>query len=217
LSREFERAVEKLEDAQLFLNELAGTWDDRRARAFFSAFLNAARSVTFVLQACLKHVPGFEAWWSAQQESMRGDALARFFHLARNESEKLGVRPMHYRGVSTRLGPGGEPRCRRLYRFRPLEDGKVPVPQGDAVTTCQRHLKMLARILREAAARFVPEVGEDSSLASRIHGLAEATLPPVGVCPLHAGRHRGAGPIAQVPRRARPRTSKRRGRSTRDR
>lgn len=198
MNREFERAVEKLEDSQLLLNELAGTWDDAKARAFFSGFLSSARSVTFVVQACLAHVPGFATWWTAQQESMRHDPLARFLQLARNESEKLGVRPIHYRGVATGFGADGQPRCRRVYRFLSLEDAAVLPPTGSVLPTCRRHLKMLAGILLEAARRFAPHVKADSLLVSRIRRAEQAAPPDVGVCPLHRSGSRNRTVTSQA-------------------
>ena len=44
-----------------------------------SAFLSAARSVTFYVQKEFKHTPGFEEWYAQKQEEMRADPAMRFF------------------------------------------------------------------------------------------------------------------------------------------
>src|SRR5438445_12753895 len=46
---------------------------------YLSAFLSAARSVTFALQAELGDRAGFRDWYAGVQERMRNDARMRFF------------------------------------------------------------------------------------------------------------------------------------------
>lgn len=44
-----------------------------------NAFLQALRSVTFMVQSEMAHVEGFQGWYSGQQELMRADPLLRVF------------------------------------------------------------------------------------------------------------------------------------------
>jgi len=59
----------KLREAEFFLDQLR---DASRlsfeADCYFSAFVSAARSVTFAMQASLKGVPGFRDWYGSAQE-----------------------------------------------------------------------------------------------------------------------------------------------------
>jgi hypothetical protein len=186
--RPIERAVGKLEEAQRSLVRLAGTWDDADAAGLCSAFLTAARSTTFVLQACLADRDGFSAWWSQQRESLAADPVARYLLDARNEVEKLGVRPLHYRGVATGRSLRGVPHCRRFYAFVPLEKAAVAPPAGDAVHLAQAHVNRLAELLDAAVDRFLPE--SHQLLRQRLESLRSARPPKPAVCPLHRTRAR---------------------------
>lgn len=81
----------KFFESDFFLEKIRTCEDLFEAQYYFSAFISAARSITFALQASLKGVNGFEEWYNQQQEILRNNKIARFFHLARNESQKLGV------------------------------------------------------------------------------------------------------------------------------
>jgi hypothetical protein len=82
-------AREKLLEAQYFLQRMRENSSDRDAFKYnLSAFLSAARSVTFYMQKEFKHTPGFEEWYAAEQEVMRRDPLMTFFVEARNVSLK---------------------------------------------------------------------------------------------------------------------------------
>jgi hypothetical protein len=45
-----------------------------------SAFLSAARSITWVMQKEVAQAVGFESWYERQQEEMRKDGLLTFFN-----------------------------------------------------------------------------------------------------------------------------------------
>lgn len=53
-----------------------------------NACIQAARSVTWVLQKEATHVDGFEKWYAEQQSLMRADARMRWLVGARNVIEK---------------------------------------------------------------------------------------------------------------------------------
>lgn len=113
-----------------------------------NAFLSAARSVTFLLQKEMAHVPGFREWLAKKQDELRADAAARFFLLLRNFSQKEGrVRTVGF-GSSTA-------RRRWTYRFA---EGTHPVPpelyDRDIVDCCSEHVAKLARLTLEFADAF---------------------------------------------------------------
>jgi hypothetical protein len=60
-----------------------------------NACIQAARSVTWVLQKEAKHVDGFEKWYPEQQGLMRADARMRWLVEARNAIEKQGDLDTH--------------------------------------------------------------------------------------------------------------------------
>jgi hypothetical protein len=63
--------------------------------ARLNALLQAARSVTWVLQQEMRHDEGFEEWYGAWQEKMRADERMRWLVEARNTVEKQGDLDLH--------------------------------------------------------------------------------------------------------------------------
>ncbi|MBO9712476.1 hypothetical protein [Sphingomonas sp.] len=125
----------------------------RRTRAYelqynLNAFLSAARSVTFLLQKEMAHVPGFREWLAQKQDEMRADPVARFFLLLRNFSQKEGR-------VST-VGFGGTGMGRRwTYRFAGREPAMpAALYDRDVAECCVEHVAKLARLTLEFAEAF---------------------------------------------------------------
>src|SRR2546423_1458893 len=84
----------KLREADFFLERLRNADELNEARYFFSAFLAAARSVTYAIQVCLHGLGGAKQWWEERRQRLKDDAIARYFHLARNEGEHTGLNPL---------------------------------------------------------------------------------------------------------------------------
>ena len=76
--RSFELVESKLVEANFFLEKLANVKGFDAARFYFSAFVSAARTVTFALQAVMKSVEGFAEWYSKEQDSLKADPTARY-------------------------------------------------------------------------------------------------------------------------------------------
>lgn len=94
MANSFQVVEEKLQETELFLDLLKSS--NPRSfenRCYFSAFVSAARSVTFTLQFSMHGVSGFKDWYSGVQESLRADALAPHFVGIRNEIQKKGSEP----------------------------------------------------------------------------------------------------------------------------
>jgi hypothetical protein len=176
----------KYEEAEFFLRHLEKLrYEDvrhmlrrsRKRRAFhfyLSAFLSAARSVTWIMRSEYIHRPGWEVWFDAQR-CAGNEQLLRLFNQLRIRSEK--VEPV-IPGRSFRVdGDGGPPveRDPLLPRLRleissanPDSDG-VPLLSGevlslswtidefdgeDLLAACRRYLDLLGRLLDECQSRF---------------------------------------------------------------
>ena len=84
---------QKLEEAKYFLEQMQVSAEDRKKFAFnLSAFLSAARSVTFIMQSEFKSYPGFNDWYKDKQEEMNNDRDFKFFN-------KLRVATIHKKPV----------------------------------------------------------------------------------------------------------------------
>jgi hypothetical protein len=96
MSRSFGLVDEKLAEANFFLEKLAGAGTNFfETRCYFSAFVAAARSVTFSLQAVMADIDGFRDWYADKQDTLRMDELPRFFHIARTQLQHLGISPVN--------------------------------------------------------------------------------------------------------------------------
>jgi len=68
-------AHDKLGEAHYFIHELIKNYHfPDEFRYSLSAFFQAARSTTLMIQSELAHYPGFDEWWKAKQELMKNDA-----------------------------------------------------------------------------------------------------------------------------------------------
>jgi hypothetical protein len=96
MARSFGIVENKLREAEFFLDLLRDTTPPCfEADCYFSAFVSASRSVTFSLQATLKKVPGFDAWYSTAQQKLKNDRLAPLFVEIRNEVVHVGDNPIN--------------------------------------------------------------------------------------------------------------------------
>lgn len=138
---------ERLFEADYFIRRLRRS-PPHELQYHLNAFLSAARSVTFLLQKEMAHVPKFREWLAVKREELREDAAARFFLQQRNFSQKEGrVRTVGFGSSSSRR--------RWTYRFI---DGTHPVPpelyDRDIVDCCSHHVAKLARLTLEFADAF---------------------------------------------------------------
>lgn len=65
------------------------------ANCYFSAFVSAARSVTFALQVSLKGIDEFSDWYEAKRTELKADDLARYFVGLRNDIIHKGEKPLN--------------------------------------------------------------------------------------------------------------------------
>jgi len=141
------RVEERLLEAEYFARRLHRLHGERFSYDL-NAFLSAARSVTFLLQKEMAHVPAFEVWWNDRREQLRGDSACQFFMKLRNFSQKEGCVLM----VGTSSGARGG---RWVYHF----GGNIsPVPAQllcrDVAECCREHVAKLARIVLACTDEF---------------------------------------------------------------
>ena len=73
-------AQQKYDETEYFLEMMKENIEDRQKfRYNLSAFVSAARSVTFVLQKEFSKNPKFDKWYCEKQMQMRSDKLFKFF------------------------------------------------------------------------------------------------------------------------------------------
>ena len=95
---EMDATREKLQEAKYFLQRMEDEQADRDAFKYnLSAFLSAARSVTFYMQKEFARAPDFEEWYATEQEAMRRDPVMPFFLDARNRTLKQEYVPTRAR------------------------------------------------------------------------------------------------------------------------
>ena len=95
MSDSFGVVEDKLREAEFFLGCLRNSsYLSFEGRCFFSAFVSAARSVTFAMQASLKGVGDFEQWYDRVRTSLKTDHLAPYFVEIRNDVVHKGRNPL---------------------------------------------------------------------------------------------------------------------------
>lgn len=146
----------KTQQAEFFLRRLSesnvGFFE---AQCYADAFVSAARSVTFALQAVCSSIPGFAEWYSDQQAAMRSDSLMRFFHDYRTSSVHMGDTPTRA-GSSTRDTHG---RPIFLYYFLPTPNLPSP-PDADVVSACREYFRRTLRVVLECYRHFPHELDD---------------------------------------------------------
>src|SRR5690606_29693614 len=145
--RSFGVVDEKLAEADFFLDEIAAErFNMFRVRFLFSAFAAAARSVTFALQGSLRGADGFDDWYSARQDELRTNKLARFFHDCRTDSQHLGLNPVMggYSGKDEHGFHFGQPEQNRY----------AELPSMDVVTACREYMRIICSVIDMAYTDF---------------------------------------------------------------
>lgn len=148
MSRSFGIVDYKVQEAEYFLlmmERVGRKLDFRGVQHCASAFVSAARSITFAMQSSLKGLPAFDTWYSVHQARLRADPLARFFHEFRTLTQHIGDNVVG--GGSS--GKKGE----YLYWFVSHPD--LPnVPEQDVVTACKCYFVLVLQLVYECYIDF---------------------------------------------------------------
>lgn len=163
-------ARRKNREAEYFLSVMKQTFEDDNAFSCnLSAFLSAARSMTFYMQKQYSHRNGFAEWYCRKQIEMSADRELVFLKKARVED----IHTETVRTGATREATGDARACiavegtleneqvgetkpkpptqsspKTLRRFFP------ELENGDVVEFCERQLAKLSKLVEECESRF---------------------------------------------------------------
>ena len=142
-SRGFYLVADKILETDYFLSQLkerSGYYEE--FGFIFSAFLSAARSVTFSMQAVMSKYPGFDEWYKPRQQQLKNSNLAKFFVDLRNHSQKVGSIPIYHSGTMK----DGHLQYRQ--EFVATADFRT-VPEGDVIAISEKYFEKLLGIIGE--------------------------------------------------------------------
>lgn len=81
--KSFQLVENKIKESDFFLGYLEKTKGPDIVY-FLSAYLSAARSITFALQVAMKGIHDFDEWYNLQQQKLKEDPIASYLLEARN-------------------------------------------------------------------------------------------------------------------------------------
>jgi hypothetical protein len=144
----FQIVEDKIEETNFFLEKMENIdfSDVFNIKFYFSAFVSAARSITFTIQKSLKGMEGFDEWYNSIQKQLRMDNVAQFFHLARNENQKEGL--YHINSGSSHSG-------KILFYFDKTEESYI---SDDVCTMSNRYFCFLLKIVIECYIKYGYEI-----------------------------------------------------------
>jgi len=146
--RGFHCVADKVAEADYFLGRMKETYAEiEEMRFLFSAFVSAARSVTFSLQAVMSGYPDFDSWYQPRQKRLKESRLARFFVDLRNHLQKVGGAPIFHSGWSL------NGKFEWFTEFTPTPDFEE-VPPGDVITLSETYFRLLLEVLQECYADY---------------------------------------------------------------
>ncbi|MGM4928398.1 hypothetical protein [Tardiphaga sp. 619_E2_N8_5] len=145
--RNFGIVDDKLAEADFFCDLVAeGGADFFKVRYYFSAFVAAARSVTFALQASIKHADGFDTWYDKWQQQLRANELARFFHACRTDTQHIGINPV--------MGGSGSKNFQVCWFGQPERGRYEWLPEEDVAAACRTYMRILCELIRDCYREF---------------------------------------------------------------
>lgn len=182
------RTRQKLEEAAYFLQRVEEHYFDaledngRPLIYYVSAFISAARSVTWIMRSEYSRLPGWKTWYDVQRPSTHDLKLLRGFTDARNRSQKMEPLRVEVRlFVSPKTGrtldasgeapigspkleryritiqevdpPSGEPRSIEAM-LDSIECGLPEFGEEDLLRACRRYLDLLSALVQECEQRF---------------------------------------------------------------
>lgn len=144
---------------------------------YLSAFLSAARSVTWVMRSECGKVPGWEEWYASQELAESERALLRLFNDLRVRSEKIEpIIPSRHLAVEgmSNAPAQRDPRLPQLQvtitpatddpAEKPIVSGKIleyswtidELDDGNLVDACRKYYDRLSRLVINCEAHFPP-------------------------------------------------------------
>jgi len=191
-------AQQKYDEAEYFLEMMKENIEDRQKfRYNLSAFVSAARSVTFVLQKEFSKNPKFDTWYCEKQMQMRRDKLFKFFKDKRDyvihKKGTIDTRaeisatidlpmtaPVSFEAIVIKADgtieneKHSEPPAKLKFvpKSNDTEETKWffkdwSEPDEDAIALCARYIKELKTIVKEAESKFDEANSSQKQLTDR--------------------------------------------------
>lgn len=168
MARSFSLVDSKVTEADFFLKKMAECgYNLYEMRFYLSAFISAARTITFSLQSVLSKTNGFDEWYLTHQNSLKEDAVARFFHNFRRFNQHTGENLAN-------AGAGG-PDQETLYWFVPTPDISK-VPSKDVLTASRQYFTQILEIVFDCYLQFGPEIDEQQRYTSNYFSKIDKTI-----------------------------------------
>jgi len=172
---------EKLLEAKYFLERMVENQDKRDVFKYnLSAFLSAARSVTWIMQREFGKVPGFIEWYRIQQDKMRSDEKMRILgdkrHATTHEepvrphaqvgvtvterlimTDSVSVVVTHADGTIERSDSTSPPPPPASATTQPNAEWRWSfdeIPDMDVITVCREHMSKLESIVADCERLF---------------------------------------------------------------
>lgn len=157
-NRTFSLVEDKQAEAEFFLEKMtvAGARINLfEVRCYFSAFVSAARSISFALQAVMDDVEGFKEWYSSKQDILRQNPLARFFVERRNDVQKVGDTRINA-GMMHR-GEDGKMIVLHYFAKTGPDDPFEPI-EIDVLTAASQYCELLKELVADCKIHFASHV-----------------------------------------------------------
>ncbi|HTL67242.1 MAG TPA: hypothetical protein VL200_06250 [Lacunisphaera sp.] len=150
----------KVAEAEFFLNMMWGRNSEHPQIDFLlSAYVSAARSITFALKAVLRETPGFAEWYAVREGQLRANALAKYFLELRNVMQKTGAMVVNRSASRDQLARiltrqlSGQ---RRTWFGESGEKGLPPAPDMEVPAAALQHFRTLLEIVYDCYVDFGP-------------------------------------------------------------
>jgi hypothetical protein len=146
--RGFYIVTDKVAEADFFLERLIEAQGYSGFPFYFSAFVSAARSVTFALQAVMAEIPDFDEWYAFERKGLQESSLAKFFVQLRNHLQKIGSVPVSQSGKFDSEG------FISTSSFIPIAADLENVPDGEVTDLSRRYLEEVLTVVGKAYRHF---------------------------------------------------------------
>lgn len=134
----------KLGEAKFFLDQMAREQHNLELfNYYFSAFLSAARSVTWCMQESMKHVSGFDAWYSKKRQALNKSYLAKVFLGLRNTAVHAGDTGFRMESITLQMDAAGQLYIKNYLDCKHQE--RASVGKLDISEAAIKYLQMLER------------------------------------------------------------------------
>jgi hypothetical protein len=128
----------------------------------------------------------------AERTGLAQNVVARFLLEARNETQKVGITPVHSAGVGTSISSAGRFHCSVIYHVTALDGGTHP-PEGEVAPACRTHRGHVSALVRRCYDQFKASVDPKSHLELRLQQIQTPPSVRVPQCPLDRAMHRRRG------------------------